>query len=399
MRRNEDISWGRRTSGLLALVAIALGASPARAEPPATGPHEARERSAPEGSTSSLSVEELLELAGVASQPGCLDLTEPSRLRERRARWRHAIELLGEHHPEVLHDWIVGAAEPPARAMREAIAQRDCMLGALLAAAARPDSEIWLDVNDHDPEGEAQAHSMRHWARHWERSHSARRHVVRKLSRSHYRDAPSQAFIWYRKFTLTHPRNFNLISERAAEACGLTAGHVWRPGHTRHQRCWNEALTPPQRQREILTASSAPGISRHHWGTEFDLFGLNPRHFQPGAPLHDEWTWMRHHALQFGFFQTYLGGDALGRYTYIEERWHWSYYPIAEALTGYIRAHDAEVEAAMNAQWDHLEGRWGGRRDFFSYVRAHWRDYVFNVAEVELTAIPWMSPSALALVV
>lgn len=329
--------------------------------------------------------------AGLTELDGCLDLSTPARLRARRTRWRRAIDQLATHHPEQLHAWIIGAEAPPELATREAKLQRDCMIGAMLEDAANPESPLVIELDD----GPANKKAMKRWAKKFEQSASARRQAARRIDRSHYRSAAGQAFIWYRKFTFTHPRSFNLISPAAAEKCGLTAGHTWRPSRKTHQRCWNEYLSAPERQREILTASSAPGISRHHWGTEFDLFGLNPRHFHDGARLHDEWTWMTQHGLQHGFFQPFLGNDALGEFTYIEERWHWSYYPISQALTRYAREHDEAVDASLNAQWDRFEKRWGKRRDFFSFVREHWRDYAFNIAQVELAAIPWMSPSSL----
>jgi D-alanyl-D-alanine carboxypeptidase-like protein len=47
------------------------------------------------------------------------------------------------------------------------------------------------------------------------------------------------------------------------------------------------ALDDNERQFEILQASSAPGISRHHWGTDFDLFDsdMNPELWTVGDHL------------------------------------------------------------------------------------------------------------------
>jgi LAS superfamily LD-carboxypeptidase LdcB len=344
-------------------------------------------------------VEQIFEGAGIGTTQGCLDLTTPSQLREHRKRWSHAIDSLAEHHPALLHDWIIGADKPPKLVIEETIRQRDCMLGAMLEDAASEDSNLLLDLEDAAPT----KRSMAQWAKRHKESDSTRRVVARRVDKSHYRDAAGQAFIWYRKFTFTHPRNFNLISADAAEKCGLTEGNSWRPGSGYHQKCWKKMLSADERQREILTASSAPGISRHHWGSEFDLFGLNPRHFVEGQRLYDEWQWMQTRGIEHGFFQPFLGNDALGKHTYIEERWHWSYYPIARALSLYIRDHEDAVGAALNAQWDRFETRWMGKKrsgdPYFSYVRAHWRDYMFNIADVELASIPWLSPSSLAILI
>ncbi len=329
------------------------------------------------------SIAEIFEGAGLTGTTGCLDLESTTQIEGRKIAWRSAINLIATHHPDTLHDWIIGAAAPPDLAMREAVAQRDCMLRAMVEASTH--AEVGLDL-ELGSDGLHSRRSRARLARHWRDAGATRRHVIRTISRSHYRDARSQAYIWYRKFTFTHTSSFNLVTEDAAERCNLHAGRTWRPSSTHHTRCWKRFLTPEDRQRQILTASSAPGISRHHWGTEFDLFGLNPRSWTEGKPLYDEWSWMRSHGLRYGFFQPFLGREALGPYTYIEERWHWSYYPIAGALTEYIRDHQEVVDAALNAQWDSFEQRWSRSTPFFSFVRTHWRDYVLNIAEVEIAA-------------
>lgn len=344
----------------------------------------------------------LLEDAGVSAPEGCLELSGAKALAERQKQWRAGIDALEKNAPAYLHAWIIGAAKPPALAMSEAKAQRDCLLSAIVEDAATSTEGLILDYGDSHPKTPRE---MKRVAEKFAKKSSTRAQIIRHFDRSHYRDANGQAFIWYRKVSFTHPRSFNLISPAAAEKCGFTAGHSWRPSSERHKRCWFQHLSEDERQREVLTASSAPGISRHHWGTEFDLFGLNPRHFVPKQRLHDEYVWMKDHALDHGFFQPFLGNDVLGPYTYIEERWHWSYYPIANALTSYIKDNQTEVDTALNAQWDKLEKRWSKKTKYFSFIRAHWRDYVFNVAPVEVSArapralpeLPWMNPSSLLL--
>ena len=344
-------------------------------------------------------LEAMLSEAGLllAPQSPCMDLTSPSALHKRRKQWSAAIEKLAASDPQRLHSWLIGATTPPEAVMREAMHQRDCMIGAMLKDAAREDVELMMDLD----EGLSSKSAMRKRAETFESSPGARRAVLRRIDRSHYRDAAGQAFIWRRKFTFTHPRSFNLISDAGAKTCGLTPGHTWRPSSERHQRCWRAHLSPEERQREIMTASSAPGISRHHWGTEFDLFGLNPRHFFEGKRLYDEWMWMQTRGIHHGFFQPFLGTEVLGPHTYIEERWHWSYYPISHAILLYMRAHEAQVGAALNAQWDRFEESWMGKKrkgdPYFTYIRKHWRAYVFDIAHIELSAIPWVSPSSLAI--
>ena len=171
------------------------------------------------------------------------------------------------------------------------------------------------------------------------------------------------------------------MSERAGIKCRIQAGRTWDPQIPAHNACWRQDLTEDEREREILMASAAPGISRHHWGTDFDLFSLNPRNFLDGQPFNDEWRWMRRNALQHGFIQPYQPHEY--EHAYMEERWHWSYAPIGQALTQFAKAHQPVLDQALNQQWDDFESRWSSKRPsvdhFFGYIRQHWMDYMFTI--------------------
>jgi len=98
----------------------------------------------------------------------------------------------------------------------------------------------------------------------------------------------------------------------------------------------------------ILRWSALPGASRHHWGTELDVFDaaakplgyeieLIPEEVNPGgmfAPFH-EWLDERISAsAAFGFFRPYdrdRGGVA-------PERWHLSHEPVASAFQRQLSA-------------------------------------------------------------
>jgi zinc D-Ala-D-Ala carboxypeptidase len=103
----------------------------------------------------------------------------------------------------------------------------------------------------------------------------------------------------------------------------------------------------------ILRFSSMPGTSRHHWGTDMDLHEINMK----GPALHnssfksgrgkDFYEWLRINAGRYGFCQPYTGDPASrngAKFThgYQEERWHWSYKPIA---AGYLAEYKTKAEA------------------------------------------------------
>ncbi|WP_134055290.1 M15 family metallopeptidase [Rheinheimera aquimaris] len=87
----------------------------------------------------------------------------------------------------------------------------------------------------------------------------------------------------------------------------------------------------------VLLYSALPGASRHHWGTEVDIYDaaavpddykprLLPEEYSETGPFWDMQQWLQKHAAGFGFFQpyqVYQGGVAA-------EPWHLSFRPVAE---------------------------------------------------------------------
>lgn len=86
----------------------------------------------------------------------------------------------------------------------------------------------------------------------------------------------------------------------------------------------------------VLLYSALPGASRHHWGTDFDLYDaaavdrdyqvqLLEHEYQAGGPFAPMCAWLKVHAIEFGFFlpyRQYRGGVAA-------EPWHLSYLPLS----------------------------------------------------------------------
>lgn len=82
---------------------------------------------------------------------------------------------------------------------------------------------------------------------------------------------------------------------------------------------------PRDRALAILKKSSMPGTSRHHWGTDVDINALDNRYFDHGDGK-TLYRWLKRNAHRYGFGQPYTAGRSQG---YDEERWHWSYLPLA----------------------------------------------------------------------
>ena len=88
-----------------------------------------------------------------------------------------------------------------------------------------------------------------------------------------------------------------------------------------------EALEPLERAKFILEYSAMPATSRHHWGTDIDLNNLENSYFEEGKGK-TEYDWLVKNAAKFGFYQVYTSREE-GRTGYQEEKWHWSYLPLA----------------------------------------------------------------------
>jgi LAS superfamily LD-carboxypeptidase LdcB len=91
----------------------------------------------------------------------------------------------------------------------------------------------------------------------------------------------------------------------------------------------NESIADPKaRALKILEYSSMPTTSRHHWGTDIDINSTNPGDFSAGVGK-KTYDWLAAHAASFGFCQPYSARSASRPDGYNEEKWHWSYKPIA----------------------------------------------------------------------
>lgn len=88
-------------------------------------------------------------------------------------------------------------------------------------------------------------------------------------------------------------------------------------------------LSKNQRALRILEFTAMPSASRHHWGTDLDFNDVNPSYWSTSRGQR-EYSWLVQNAPVFGFCQVYSANRPTG---YHEEKWHWSYLPIARNLT------------------------------------------------------------------
>lgn len=105
---------------------------------------------------------------------------------------------------------------------------------------------------------------------------------------------------------------------------------IWERKYTQNKK---NGLTNRENIRKIMLWSSMPSTSRHHWGTDIDINGFDTYFNGTNEKANKEYEWLQNNAHKFGFCQVYSEKKEGGRITgYNEEKWHWSYMPIANQL-------------------------------------------------------------------
>ena len=87
-----------------------------------------------------------------------------------------------------------------------------------------------------------------------------------------------------------------------------------------------------KRFKKILEYSAVSGASRHHWGTDIDINNANPEYFKTKKGK-EVYEWLAKNAKDFGFCQPYTLKDNTRPTGHNEEKWHWSYLPLAKTFT------------------------------------------------------------------
>ncbi|WP_194755453.1 M15 family metallopeptidase [Aliidiomarina indica] len=145
-----------------------------------------------------------------------------------------------------------------------------------------------------------------------------------------------------------------------------------------------DQLRPPitaDELHKVLRWSALPGLSRHHWGTEFDCYDpvalrgeslqLEPWEYASSGPMAELFNWLSTHAHSFGFYRPYLSDDGPG---VAAEPWHWSFAPLAslyqhhydkpqailDALEVHYRDFDVAGREHLNHQLESLVERYMG---------------------------------------
>ncbi|PCI61438.1 MAG: D-alanyl-D-alanine carboxypeptidase [Gammaproteobacteria bacterium] len=102
-------------------------------------------------------------------------------------------------------------------------------------------------------------------------------------------------------------------------------------------------LSAEERIKAILVYSALPAASRHHWGTDIDVYApnllsdgqklqLEPWEYLANGPMAPLTLWLQENCSQYGFYFPYnkdRGGVAI-------EPWHLSYAPLSKIFTAQL---------------------------------------------------------------
>jgi LAS superfamily LD-carboxypeptidase LdcB len=139
-----------------------------------------------------------------------------------------------------------------------------------------------------------------------------------------------------------------------------------------------QALTAYEKLHGILTWSALPGGSRHHWGSDLDVYDrpsientgqtlqLIPEEYQNSGPCFALSCWLKRFAADFGFYlpyEKYTGGVSI-------EPWHLSYHPVAQEI---------QTLLSCNALYDFLKNQdFAGKEFVLSELPAIYHRYILN---------------------
>ncbi|MCW2254484.1 LAS superfamily LD-carboxypeptidase LdcB [Providencia alcalifaciens] len=132
-------------------------------------------------------------------------------------------------------------------------------------------------------------------------------------SASAFRDFSRQQLIWNEKFAGKRP-----VLDKQSEPIDISL------------------LSEGELCEAILHWSALPGASRHHWGTEIDIYDpfrlpagqslqLEPWEYETGGYFSELNQWMNDNMAMYDFYRPFAAKDAGVAY----EPWHISYWPLS----------------------------------------------------------------------
>ncbi|MFT5760489.1 MAG: LAS superfamily LD-carboxypeptidase LdcB [Alteromonadaceae bacterium] len=139
-----------------------------------------------------------------------------------------------------------------------------------------------------------------------------------------------------------------------------------------------KTLTNEEKVNAILLFSALPGASRHHWGTDIDIYAenllpsneklqLEPWEYEKEGPFELLSQWLKKHSTEFGFYFPY---DKY-RQGVAAEPWHLSYQPLASGFLSKLIINELTL-VLLNSDIQ-------GKGDIINNIERIYSRYVTNI--------------------
>ena len=111
---------------------------------------------------------------------------------------------------------------------------------------------------------------------------------------------------------------------------------IW---NNKYKRYKTQGLSPEDIFNKIVEYSTVPGTSRHHWGTDIDIYDRNATYngsllvtqkYHGDGPFCKLKEWMDQHSSNYGFELVYTNSGSRPGFNY--EPWHYSYAPSSTVM-------------------------------------------------------------------
>jgi LAS superfamily LD-carboxypeptidase LdcB len=131
---------------------------------------------------------------------------------------------------------------------------------------------------------------------------------------------------------------------------------------------------------EIMTYSSIPGTSRHHWGTDIDIIDqsvqlpeediLLEKHYQGTGVFSNLKIWMERYGSDFGFELVYT--DDTTRKGFLYEPWHYSFSPSSKNFLS------LQMKESFQKSWEKLNFD-GKSKMTPEFIASYFKNYALGI--------------------
>lgn len=149
---------------------------------------------------------------------------------------------------------------------------------------------------------------------------------------SQLREEPYEAFTQMKKAAYSDGIDLKIVSGYRDFYRQRT---IWEGKFARYTE--DNEMKPLDAIDKIIEYSTIPGTSRHHWGTDMDIYDgyrktnggdiLVPGNYEGDGPFADLKRWMDEHASKYDFYLVYTNEPKRRGFKY--EPWHYSYAPLS----------------------------------------------------------------------